>query len=63
MLMPPAIANIILIVVTAVWVASFAMSLISPATYHPDPQINVIFMGIVGAAWAHAFKKGGQDNK
>jgi hypothetical protein len=62
MLMPPRIANFILIVVTVVWVVSFAMSLISQ-TYHPDPQINVIFMGIVGAAWANAIRKGGGDPK
>lgn len=62
MLIPPVIANTILIVVTAVWVTSFAASLLS-TSYHPDPQINLIFMGIVGAAWANAIRKGGGDTK
>lgn len=62
-MLSPRTANAILVIVTAVWVTSFVVSLLSQS-YRPDPQINVIFMAIVGAAWAHAFKqKGGGDSK
>ena len=50
-MLSPKLANVIAVVVTAVWVISFGVSLFSPA-YKPDPQINVVFMAVVGAAMA-----------
>jgi hypothetical protein len=47
----PKIANAVIIVVTTVWVSSFVMSAFVPA-YRADPQINLIFMGIVGGSLA-----------
>lgn len=47
----PKLANVVIVIVTCVWVISFGVSLFS-ATYRPDPQINVIFMAIVGAGMA-----------
>jgi hypothetical protein len=53
----------VIVVVTIVWVTSFVVSLAS-ATYHPDPQINVIFMAVVGGAMALKAKRGmGTDEK
>lgn len=54
------LANIVISVVTLVWVASFALSVIS-TTYKPDPQINVIFMMIVGGAMALKVKRGDSE--
>jgi hypothetical protein len=51
------LANVVIVIVTCVWVTSFAVSLMS-ANYHPDPQINVIFMAIVGGAMALKAKRG-----
>lgn len=56
-MLSPRLANIIAVVVTAVWVASFVVSLFS-VSYKPDPQINVVFMAVVGAAMA---LKGGRN--
>lgn len=50
-MLSPKLANVIAVIVTAVWVASFVVSLFS-TTYKPDPQINVVFMAVVGAAMA-----------
>jgi hypothetical protein len=52
----PTLANVIVVVVTIVWVISFAVSIFSPI-YKPDPQINVIFMGIVGGSLALKAKR------
>jgi hypothetical protein len=52
----PKLANLVIVIVTCVWVVSFGVSLIS-ATYKPDPQINVIFMAIVGGAMALKAKR------
>jgi hypothetical protein len=62
-LITPSLANFVIIIVTIVWVTSFVVSLAS-ASYHPDPQINVIFMAIVGGAMALKAKRGtGSDEK
>jgi nicotinamide riboside transporter PnuC len=53
----PRLANVVIIIVTIVWVTSFAVSLFS-LTYKPDPQINVIFMAITGGAMALKAKRG-----
>lgn len=47
----PRIANVVIVVVTLVWVCSFVLSIVLPA-YRADPQINVIFMGLVGGSLA-----------
>lgn len=47
----PRIANVVIIVVTLVWVCSFVLSIVVPE-YRADPQINVIFMGLVGGSLA-----------
>jgi hypothetical protein len=57
----PKLANGVIVVVTCVWVISFCVSLAS-LTYKPDPQINVIFMAIVGGAMALKAKRGGNGN-
>lgn len=54
------LANAIVVVVTIVWVISFVVSIFSPV-YKPDPQINVIFMGIVGGSLALKAKRGTGD--
>ena len=58
----PALANVVIVIVTAVWVTSFAASLVS-VTYQPDPQINVIFMAVVGGAMALKAKRGDGEKK
>jgi hypothetical protein len=61
--MSPALANLIIVIVTAVWVTSFVVALMS-TTYKPDPQINVIFMAVVGGAMAlKARKPAGTEEK
>lgn len=55
MISPP-LANFVIVVVTLVWVTSFLFSIFS-STYKPDPQINVIFMGIVGGSLALKARK------
>jgi len=58
----PGLANVIIVVVTGVWVTSFVVALLS-ATYKPDPQINVIFMAIVGGAMALKARRGQESPK
>jgi hypothetical protein len=58
----PKLANIVISIVTCVWVVSFGLSVTS-MTYKPDPQINVIFMAIVGGAMALKAKRGDSDKK
>jgi hypothetical protein len=45
----PRIATGILVTVTAVWVVSFVLSIVLPS-FRPDPQINLIFMALVGGS-------------
>jgi hypothetical protein len=47
----PQVANGVIVVVTVVWVGSFVLSIVLP-DYRADPEINVIFMGLVGGALA-----------
>jgi hypothetical protein len=59
----PRIANGVIVTVTAVWVLSFLVSIVVPS-YRADPQINVIFMGIVGGSIAlRGRKKTGDDQQ
>jgi hypothetical protein len=57
----PKLANAVIVVVTVVWVASFVISIIVPQ-YRADPQINVIFMGIVGGSLALKSRKPTQND-
>lgn len=57
-----ALANVVIVIVTAVWVTSFAVAMIS-VNYEPDPQINVIFMAVVGGAMALKAKRGDEEKK
>lgn len=57
----PKIANAVIVVVTIVWVCSFVISVVVPA-YRADPQINVIFMGIVGGSLALKSRKPKTDD-
>jgi hypothetical protein len=57
----PRIANGVIIVVTVVWVGSFVVSIFIPE-YRADPQINVIFMGIVGGSLALKMRKPKPDD-
>lgn len=50
-LLPRPVASAIIVVVTAVWAANFALQFLV-ADYEPDVSINAIFMGIVGGALA-----------
>lgn len=56
------IANGVIVVVTMVWVCSFVVSILVPE-YRADPQINVIFMGIVGGSLALKARKPNPDDK
>lgn len=58
----PKVANGVIVVVTIVWVCSFIVSVAIPA-YRTDPQINVIFMGIVGGSLALKTRKPTPDDK
>lgn len=56
----PAVANVLVIVVTAVWVASFVVPMLS-TSYRADPQIHLVFMAIVGGAMT--LKNRGKEGK
>jgi len=58
----PRIANAVIVVVTIVWVCSFVLSVVVPE-YRADPQISVIFMGIVGGSLALKARKPSADDK
>lgn len=47
----PQLANVVIAVVTLVWVAYAAMALFQPS-YRGDPQIHLIFWSIVGGSMA-----------
>lgn len=50
------IRNVIIIVVTGVWVTNFVL-VATVDTYNPSEAINAIFMGIVGGALAYGAKE------
>ncbi len=56
----PRLANIVVIVVTAVWVTSFGLAALRPA-YKADPQIHIVFMAVV--AGAHTLKSPKRNGK
>lgn len=57
-LLPRPFSHAIMVTVTMVWVANFAIQFIPGSNYTPDPLIHGIFMGIVGGALALT-RKGG----
>lgn len=50
-MLPPRLTAAVVVVVTGVWLASFILAA-TYEHYQPDPQVNLIFMGIVGGALA-----------
>lgn len=52
----------IIITITVVWVCSFVLSILRPE-YRADPQINLIFMSIVGGSVALKFRKSKTDDR
>ena len=58
----PRIANAVIIIVTTVWVCSFVISFMLPE-YRADPQINAIFLAIVGGSLALKSRKPTSDDK
>lgn len=52
----PRVANGVIIAVTIVWVISFGVTVVVPG-YRADPQIHMIFMGIVGGSIALRAKR------
>jgi hypothetical protein len=48
---PKAIANAVIVLVSLVWVANFFAQFFI-ANYHPDPSINGVFGAVVGSALA-----------
>lgn len=49
-MLPPALFNAVVILVTLVWLANLIAPLVSPYTL--DPDLNLVFMCIVGGAIA-----------
>lgn len=50
-MIPKPVANIIIIVVTAVWAAN-NLAQLAIHSYHPDVTVNAVFMSVVGGALA-----------
>lgn len=50
-MIPPALATGIVVLVTVVWMANFLAPLLI-SSYTADPQLNLVFMSIVGGALA-----------
>lgn len=59
-MLPPALAHGIVVLVSLVWFANFLGPLVFPE-YVADPQLNVVFMSIVGGALALSRKRGSDD--
>lgn len=50
-MIPAPLAHFVIVLVCIVWVANFAAPFFLP-TYTSDPQLNLVFMSIVGGALA-----------
>lgn len=50
-MLPKALANVVVVLVSVVWAVNFAAPLFV-ANYTADPQLNLVFMTIVGGALA-----------
>jgi hypothetical protein len=48
----PKLRNWIAVVVTVVWALNFLAALIPQMNYKTDPTLHIVFMGIVGGAFA-----------
>lgn len=55
-MLPRWLSNAVIGVVTAVWVANFVAPMVVEG-YESDPQLNLVFMTIVGGALALRSKK------
>jgi len=55
---PPKLANVIIVVVTVIWAANFILQFVVQ-DYKPDITLNGVFMAIVGGALALSRKKPG----
>lgn len=56
-MIPAPLAHFVIVLVCLVWVANFAAPFVVPG-YSSDPQLNLVFMSIVGGALALSRKKG-----
>lgn len=50
-MLSPAVANSVIVLVSLVWLANFVAPLLV-AGYSSDPQLNLVFMSVVGGALA-----------
>lgn len=50
-MIPGPLAHAVIVLVCVVWAANFAAPFVLP-TYVSDPQLNLVFMSIVGGALA-----------
>lgn len=50
-MLPPVLAHTVIVIVTLVWLCNFLAPLLVPS-YVADPQLNLVFMTIVGGALA-----------
>jgi hypothetical protein len=57
-MVPSGLAQFVVILVCIVWAANFAAPFVVPH-YQADPQLNLVFMSIVGGALALARKRNG----
>jgi hypothetical protein len=48
----PKLRNWIAVTVTVVWACNFLAALIPQLNYKTDPTLHIVFMGIVGGAFA-----------
>lgn len=55
------VRTVIILVVTAVWALNFLVPLANK-NYQPNPELNVAFMGTVGALVATYRGRGGRDD-
>lgn len=60
-MIPKSLASGIIVVVTIVWVANFALPLINP-NWHSDPVLHGVFMSLITGALALS-KKGDTSGK
>lgn len=50
-MIPAGLANFVVVLVSVVWLANFVAPFLVPG-YTSDPQLNLVFMSIVGGALA-----------
>lgn len=60
-MIPGPLAHFVIVLVCIVWAANFAAPFFLPA-YVSDPQLNLVFMSIVGGALALSRRKDRSDD-